>query len=269
VTGAYHFFRPKVAVATQVRLFLSKVQALEPGELPPVLDLEVPEDWVGIAKADRIAVVLEWLGEVEAALGAEPFVYASPSFVTSVLGGSAALGKYLLWLANYNLQPKIPSPWSDWTFWQYTETGSVDGVTGHVDLDLFNGTRDDLNALVVKPPEAAAAPMPVAPVERTHIVIANADPIAAIAHAHTLIEHHLRDVGYDPARRAALDEARAHLERALGSVVPRAAPRRKRAGKAKARKTARAARPARTAKRAKRGARAQSRARKAAARRKR
>jgi lysozyme len=27
-----------------------------------------------------------------------------------------------------------------WSFWQYTSSGSVPGITGRVDLDRFNGT---------------------------------------------------------------------------------------------------------------------------------
>jgi GH25 family lysozyme M1 (1,4-beta-N-acetylmuramidase) len=34
-----------------------------------------------------------------------------------------------------------------WTFWQYTATGRVAGVTGNVDRNNFNGTRARLIAL--------------------------------------------------------------------------------------------------------------------------
>jgi lysozyme len=36
--------------------------------------------------------------------------------------------------------PKLPSGWSTWKFWQSSQSGTVSGVTGSVDLDVFNGT---------------------------------------------------------------------------------------------------------------------------------
>jgi len=30
-------------------------------------------------------------------------------------------------------------PWSSYKFWQYSSTGSVPGISGNVDLDVFNG----------------------------------------------------------------------------------------------------------------------------------
>jgi lysozyme len=36
-------------------------------------------------------------------------------------------------------QPKIPAGWTTWAFWQYSESGSVPGIQGPVDLDVFNG----------------------------------------------------------------------------------------------------------------------------------
>jgi hypothetical protein len=169
---------------------------------------------------DRISLVLDWLGQVEKALGVQPFVYTSDGFMKSVLGGAPELVKYRLWLANYNLNPSVPAPWTDWTFWQYTQTGTVDGVNGNVDLDLFNGPLERLNALVVRPQPTGVLTRN-APLERTHIVIANADPVASIAHARAVVDHHLTDLDNDPLRRRALQAARTHLDRALGSVVPR------------------------------------------------
>src|SRR6266849_9420139 len=37
IRGAYHFFRPKIAVAPQVDLFVQTVGQLQAGDLPPVL----------------------------------------------------------------------------------------------------------------------------------------------------------------------------------------------------------------------------------------
>ncbi|MBU6455879.1 MAG: glycoside hydrolase family 25 protein, partial [Cyanobacteria bacterium REEB67] len=46
--GAYHFFRPKGSVQAQIANFVNTVGSLKVGDLPPVVDLEVPEDWANI-----------------------------------------------------------------------------------------------------------------------------------------------------------------------------------------------------------------------------
>lgn len=158
--GAYHFFHPADSVTAQAGLFLRTVPRLEPGDLPPVLDLEAPEEWIAIPPANRAGLVLSWLNTVENALQARPIVYLSEAFATNILSNHAALAQYPLWLAFYTVQcsPVAPKPWSRWTFWQYTQTGTAPSISGHVDRNHFNGTRDDLTALAFAP--AAQNPLP-------------------------------------------------------------------------------------------------------------
>lgn len=159
--GAYHFFIPTSSVAQQVTNFCNQVGSLQPGDLPPVLDAEVPSRWVTdpTAAADmhvawqpmtvdqRVAKIIEWMDGVEKRLGVRPILYASTSFVRDTLGGSSKLLKYRLWLANYAPSPTVPAPYSTWDFWQDSETGTIAGITGKVDTDWFNGTVTQLNAL--------------------------------------------------------------------------------------------------------------------------
>ncbi len=49
----------------------------------------------------------------------------------------------------------MPTPWTAWSLWQYSDTGSVPGVSGDNDLDTFNGTLAQLQALA-----SGAAPAP-------------------------------------------------------------------------------------------------------------
>src|SRR5271163_318172 len=58
--GAYHFFHPSVPAATQASSFVRTVVRLEPSDLPPVLDLEVPSAWTGIAQSDRAPLAIRW-----------------------------------------------------------------------------------------------------------------------------------------------------------------------------------------------------------------
>lgn len=152
VRGSYHFFRPRSSVESQISNFLGVQGKLEVGDLPPVLDLEVPESWRSLSLKKRIAIVRQWLDAVEAALGIKPIIYLSSSFPGDVLGNDPFLKNYLLWVANYKVsKPKIPAPWTDWNFWQFSETGKVTGVpTGSVDLNYFQGSRSDLMKITVQ-----------------------------------------------------------------------------------------------------------------------
>jgi lysozyme len=139
--GAYHFYRPQTDAAAQAQHFLRTVQ-LGAGDLPPVLDVEVTD---GRSAAEIAAGVRTWLETVERATGRRPILYTRAGFWNQVGGG---LGAYPLWVAHYGVaEPAIPGDWDRWTFWQHSDAGRVDGVSGDVDLNWFAGGRDDLQAL--------------------------------------------------------------------------------------------------------------------------
>jgi lysozyme len=138
--GAYHFFEPGADPQQQAERFLSVVQT-EPGDLPPVLDVEDSGD-----PAEILSGIQTWLDAVEQATGKTPILYTNPTFWTGL--GSSGFGRYPLWIAEYGVTaPKIPAGWSTWTFWQSSESSSVSGIAGNVDSDLFQGTFLDLQQL--------------------------------------------------------------------------------------------------------------------------
>ena len=60
--------------------------------------------------------------------------------------GSPVLGKYKLWVANYQVEkPNLPKKglWEDWWLWQFTNKGRLDGVGVNLDLSYFNGSQDE------------------------------------------------------------------------------------------------------------------------------
>ncbi len=146
--GAYHFFDPRVPVEKQVLHFVSTVNELHDGDLPPVLDLENESWWLAIAPAKRISMVMAWLEAVEAKFGLPPIIYTGFYFARDVLktGRHAELVRYKLWIAHYTKAPLplIPAPWSTFTFWQFTDHAKVAGITGNVDKNRFAGSNGDL-----------------------------------------------------------------------------------------------------------------------------
>jgi lysozyme len=150
--GAYHFFRPRSSLKGQIDNFLRSVPKLEPGDLPPVLDLEVPEDWTLFSVSKRMELVLGWVQAVKEELGLDPILYLSAYFPDDVLGNDGRLDDYPLWVAHYSrgTRPRVPKPWQFYTFWQYTDEGSVAGVSGPVDMNRFNGSIDQLRKFMKK-----------------------------------------------------------------------------------------------------------------------
>jgi lysozyme len=160
VRGAYHFFQPGVSVTKQADNFLKVVGQLEPGDLFPVIDAENPRLWKGITPRHAADLVITWLELVEKHLGVPGIIYAGDSFVRDILGADARLAQSgrKLYLARYRKTvPPAPKPFSDWAFWQFSQTGSWPGIKGAVDLDLFKGSRSDLLALTKQAAAAKAA----------------------------------------------------------------------------------------------------------------
>jgi GH25 family lysozyme M1 (1,4-beta-N-acetylmuramidase) len=160
VFGAYHFARPaggSLAAATagaikQANHFLA-IAGPQPGELPPVLDLEATGN---LAKQRLLAWTLAWLDQVYARTGVEPFLYTSPLFWKGHLGDStaAAAGGTGLWIAHWTSKsaPLVPAQnWNGtgWKFWQWTDCVPVPGIKHCSDGDRMNGTK--LASVAIQP----------------------------------------------------------------------------------------------------------------------
>jgi GH25 family lysozyme M1 (1,4-beta-N-acetylmuramidase) len=142
--GAYQFFRPAQDPDAQADLMIRSVGRLGPGDLPPVIDIETAD---GQSSATIVARARRWIERVRAGTGRDPIVYAAAGF-WDPLQGTAELGRQKLWVANYTTScPFLPEDWSRWTFWQFTDRGSVPGIAGPADVNVFNGTVAELEAL--------------------------------------------------------------------------------------------------------------------------
>ncbi|HXZ42853.1 MAG TPA: GH25 family lysozyme [Terriglobales bacterium] len=144
--GAYHFFYPQLDAQAQASNFLSVVTQLNAGDLPPVLDVEVSGEQSPSAIA---AAMQQWLDAVQQNLGRTPMIYTAAGFWNTALGGTTSFASYPLWVAEYtgNSSPRLPAGFTNYVFWQYSQSGSVPGIASNVDMDQFNGSSSDLNQL--------------------------------------------------------------------------------------------------------------------------
>jgi Tol biopolymer transport system component len=143
--GAYHYAQPSSSTGDAVDEADHFVDTAQPesGDLLPVIDLE---DSGGLSDSKLTDWLWDYLDEVLARTGVHALIYTSPSFWEDHLGDTdefANGGYSLLWIAHWFAPtPTVPgNNWGGhgWTFWQNSDCTHVDGITGCVDSDVFNG----------------------------------------------------------------------------------------------------------------------------------
>ncbi len=140
--GAYHFFLATKSGKEQAENFINSVN-IETGDLPPVLDVEqaygVPADKL----RDRVK---EWIETIQNYYSITPIIYTNVEFYKQYLKDD--FDRYPLWIAHY-LQKERPRIYRDWSFWQHSEGGRVNGIVTKVDFNVFNGDSVEFRKLLV------------------------------------------------------------------------------------------------------------------------
>ncbi|WP_431954039.1 glycoside hydrolase family 25 protein [Nocardia lijiangensis] len=141
--GTYHYARPQLPPEPQAALYATIVLGQNgPLDLPPVLDLEHTG---GLDPAALINWTHRYLNTVQALTGRVPIVYTYPHFWKTAMANTSEFTHYPLWIADYrgNDQPEVPGGWPTWTFWQTTDSGSIPGIAGPTDLNVYSGAQGD------------------------------------------------------------------------------------------------------------------------------
>ena len=141
IRGAYHFYNPKTDALRQADFFIRSVK-LEPGDLPPVLDIEVKGEDEGQLRND----LLVWLRRIEHYYKVKPILYTSYKFKTRYLNDSL-FNSYPYWIAHYYVDSVEYK--GQWRFWQHTDKGKLPGIRENVDLNVFNGSMEELLQLTI------------------------------------------------------------------------------------------------------------------------
>lgn len=139
--GAYHFYYFCRPAREQAAWFIRNVPR-ESGMLPPVLDME----WNHMSPTCKLRPPPEtvrsemriFLDIVQRHYGKRPIIYTDPLFFDQ--NGLSAFRGYPFWLRSTAGHPSEKYGPHPFVFWQYTGTGIVPGVSGDMDINVFNGT---------------------------------------------------------------------------------------------------------------------------------
>ncbi len=138
--GAYWYLYPDsvMSVARQAEKFLYALP--NDSELPPMLDVE--QDGITRAMVQTFVTEFDRLSS-----GMTLGVYTSASKWASLTQG-LDIRPAPLWVAHWTAAPSplLPKPWTSWDFWQYSNSGTLPGYKGRLDMNRFNGGKAALNA---------------------------------------------------------------------------------------------------------------------------
>ena len=143
IRGAYHFFIASKDGKMQAQNFI-KVVKLQPGDLPPVLDVEQRN---GVSVAELKKEVKKWLDVVEEYYRVKPVIYTNIDFYEQNLG--SGFDTYPLWVAHY-YEPHQPRIKRGWRFWQHSDEGRVNGILSKVDFNVFAGDSLEFKNMLIR-----------------------------------------------------------------------------------------------------------------------
>lgn len=143
--GAYHFFSYDSPGESQADNFIAAVPVTE-GALPPAVDLEFYGPYLTEpAEREHTRAILDaLLARLEEHYGVKPILYVTYESYWRYVAG--AYQDHLLWFSSPGAAPLFHR----WTFWQYSHSAQMAGYDGHqrhIDLNVFRGGLNELQAL--------------------------------------------------------------------------------------------------------------------------
>ncbi|MEV1285522.1 GH25 family lysozyme [Micromonospora sp. NPDC049679] len=160
IRGAYHFARPNASSgAVQANYLASNGGAwsADSRTLPAALDIENNPSGAqcyGLSTTAMRNWIADFLNTYRARTGRYAVIYTTTNWWNTCTGSYTGFAaNHPMWVARWSSTVgALPAGWGTWSFWQYTSTGSVPGISGNVDRNYWNGTRDRLIALANNTP---------------------------------------------------------------------------------------------------------------------
>lgn len=140
--GVYHFFKFREGGSAQANHFLKTIKGKD-FELPLVLDVE---EWGNRGQFNRQTIITNiraFIRTVERERNEKVILYSNRNTYNKYLKGNFPDAQ--IWICSF----KDPDSYNlSWLFWQHSHRGKVRGATGLVDLNTFNGSKEDWQAFL-------------------------------------------------------------------------------------------------------------------------
>ena len=135
--GAYHFFSLKTPALAQATYFVNST-LFRQGDFPPVLDVEPTDAQIEAIGGDEVLMqrIRTFMDYVEKRTHMRPILYVNQMFINKHMQNAADIKQnYNVWIARYGeYKPDVKL-----VYWQLSPDGRVNGITGPVDINVFNG----------------------------------------------------------------------------------------------------------------------------------
>lgn len=135
--GFYHYVTATTITEAQeeARFFANLISGKSPAARP-AMDFEV---FYGLSRTTVNNIARAYLERLQELTGYLPMIYTDANNARTVWDSD--LSAYPLWVADYFVdEPEDNDVWSAWAGWQYSDRGSIAGISGNVDLDRFTPT---------------------------------------------------------------------------------------------------------------------------------
>src|SRR5215472_8337809 len=138
--------------------------------LPIILDIEydpyVSSDGTnqcyGLTPAQMVSWIAAFSTEAHRRTGQQTVIYSTAKWWQTCTGNSTAFSADPLWIASPTSTPALPTSWSDYTYWQYTNSAPLPGsTTVTTDASYINSNALELAALPAQSNASASAPKSV------------------------------------------------------------------------------------------------------------
>jgi GH25 family lysozyme M1 (1,4-beta-N-acetylmuramidase) len=156
IRGAYHFARPNLSGGAAQADFLVNnggAWSADSRTLPAALDLEAnPYSGgycYGLSTSGMRTWISDFINRYKSRTTRYAVIYTTTSWWNTCTGSwSAPWANNPLWIACWcGSAGTLPAGAPFWSFWQYTSSGTVSGISGNVDRNYWNGDRTRLVAL--------------------------------------------------------------------------------------------------------------------------
>uniref|UniRef100_UPI003FD6CA0A glycoside hydrolase family 25 protein n=2 Tax=Alloprevotella sp. TaxID=1872471 RepID=UPI003FD6CA0A len=131
--GSYHFYRPNVDWKKQFDNMTAVVK-YDDQDLVPIIDIEHRGS---VSDEAFITDLRSFIERVTEFYGKKPLLYTYHNFYNRYLQGE--FKDYHFMIARYRSDSPTLNDGKDYIMWQYTSTGSIPGIRGHVDRSKIMG----------------------------------------------------------------------------------------------------------------------------------